>query len=93
MTNLGDEYPFSEIKENNYYLREFDSNIDHEDLKWHFDEEFRKVEVVKSNGWKFQYDNQMPIILEVGDILDIEPFEYHRCIKGDDNLIVKIYKN
>lgn len=84
-----EKLPFVQYFEGDYCVREFEIDVQHRDLKWHYDEEPRRVKVIKSNGWKFQYDNQLPIDLIEGDIINIEPYNYHRCIKGHDKLIIK----
>ena len=85
-----EELPFKEVNENGIKRRVFkESTYDHE-LKWHFDLNDRKVKVVKSNGWMFQMDNQLPIRLNEGDIISIPKGMYHRVIKGKGDLIVKI---
>lgn len=87
------EYPFTEehIKEN-IYLREFKEDVDSGELKWHMDQEDREVKILKSNGWKLQLDNQLPISLEEGKTYFIEKYNFHRVIKGKENLIIEIKK-
>jgi hypothetical protein len=87
------DFPFIEeqIKEN-IFLREFKEEVDSEELKWHMDKEDRQVKVIKSNGWKLQLDNQLPIYLEEGKTYFIEKYSFHRVIKGSGNLIVEIEK-
>ena len=38
-------------------------------LKWHFDEQDRKVKIIKSNGWQIQLDNEIPKQLKEHGIL------------------------
>jgi len=87
------DFPFIEeqIKEN-IFLREFKEEVDSGELKWHMDKEDRQVKVIKSNGWKLQLDNQLPIYLEEGKTYFIEKYSFHRVIKGSGNLIVEIEK-
>jgi len=87
------DFPFIEeqIKEN-IFLREFKEEIDSGELKWHMDKEDRQVKVIKSNGWKLQLDNQLPIYLEEGKTYFIEKYSFHRVIKGSGNLVVEIEK-
>jgi hypothetical protein len=87
------DYPFIEehIKEN-IYLREFKEDVDSGELKWHMDQEDREVKIIKSNGWKLQLDNQLPIYLEEGKTYFIEKFLFHRVIKGKGDLVVEITK-
>ena len=84
------ELPFDqEIKEGHKY-RTFNSNIESDELKWHFDEQDRKVTVIESDGWIFQMDNELPITLKEGDELFIPKGVYHRVIKGNGDLKIKI---
>ena len=87
------DFPFIEeqIKEN-IFLREFKEEIDSGELKWHMDKEDRQVKVIKSNGWKLQLDNQLPIYLEEGKTYFIEKYSFHRVLKGSGNLVVEIEK-
>jgi len=84
-----DDLPFTQTVKDGYYIREFEPDINSEELKWHFDETDRQVTIIKSDGWKFQFDNKLPFILYAGDIINIKANEYHRCIKGNNNLIIK----
>jgi len=82
--------PFIEKEKNGIKTRVFNEQIENEELKWHFDEKDRKVKILKSNGWKFQIDNKIPIELIEGQIISIPKGVYHRVIKGHGDLIVKI---
>ena len=74
----------------NQYIREFSNNVDIHELEWHIDKEDRIVEVVENNNWEVQLDNELPKLLK--DKLFIPKETYHRVIKGDGKLIVKITK-
>ena len=85
------EFPFEEKKlTENTIIRSFSSEVNKEDLVWHKDQEDRKITIKESNGWKIQYDNQLPIEMKPGQIFYIKSYEYHRVLKGNGNLIVKI---
>ena len=72
-------------------IREFSSDVDPEELKWHQDDEDRMVTVLEcGKGWGFQYDNELPYELEPGDMLFIQRHEWHRVIKGEKNLVIRI---
>ncbi len=73
-------------------VRLFDSNVNPDELQWHFDNENRTVYVIESNGWKFQFDNQLPIELFKNSTIQIPKGMYHRILKGNGNLIVRIKK-
>lgn len=70
--------------------RTFDENVSEIELVWHRDHETRTVTVVEGIGWKFQYDNQLPVELKEGDVFSIEAMRYHRILKGNTGLVLKI---
>jgi hypothetical protein len=86
--------PYQDLEQqNDFVIRKFDQNIDPIELKWHMDNESRIVEVLECGpGWKFQYDNKLPQDLKPKTILNIQRHEYHRVIKGEGNLLIKIHK-
>jgi hypothetical protein len=57
---------------------------------WHRDDEDRTIEILGETDWLIQLDNSLPILLE-GNIF-IPRHEWHRVIKGQKNLLVKINK-
>jgi hypothetical protein len=69
-------------------IRIFKELLFDEELKWHFDEEDRIIEAIEETDWKFQFDNQFPIVLN-GPI-KIKRGEYHRLIKGSGDLKISI---
>ena len=60
------DLPFEDIDrrkygtEQIYKIRRFKGDVNPEDLIWHRDKETRLVTVIKSVGWKFQFDEQLP---------------------------------
>ena len=87
--------PYVDLEINNkYVIREFSQNIDPIELMWHRDNEDRTVEVLEAgNGWKFQYDEQLPLEFKQGVRIFIRKHDWHRVIKGKGNLILKIEKD
>lgn len=71
-------------------IRVFNESVDTGELVWHRDRRDREVTVLESNGWRFQYDNQLPFELKKGNTLFIKKNSYHRIIKGDGDFIIKI---
>ena len=71
-------------------VRSFLDNVSEDRLVWHRDRQNRVVEVIHSNGWLFQRDNSVPALLSSGDILEIAANEWHRVIKGQGELVLKI---
>lgn len=84
--------PFNEIKIDNIYYRTFDSNINENELKWHFDEQDRIVVCEYDTDWLFQMDNELPVKILKNKEFFIPEGEYHRIIKGTGDLTVKVVK-
>ena len=84
-------FPFKETHlQDNLYLREFEESVDTDDLEWHKDREDRIVEVIGETDWELQMDNQLPQRM-TGKIF-IPKEVWHRVIKGNNELKVKITK-
>lgn len=86
--------PYTEVKlDQKTSIRTFNSEyIKEHQLKWHWDEEDRIIEVLEDSNWKFQYDNELPIPLIAGVDLKIPAGLYHRLILGTGKLSLKINK-
>jgi hypothetical protein len=83
--------PFTETKlEENTYIRIFDEETPDELLVWHRDFEDRIIESIEDTNWGFQLDNQLPIQLKKQ--IYIPKGVYHRLIKGDGDLKIKLQK-
>jgi quercetin dioxygenase-like cupin family protein len=83
--------PYTNIKTTNkYIIREFNENIDPTELLWHRDLNSRKITVLEGEGWYFQRDNELPIELKKGTDIFIPRLEWHRVIKGNTTLKIKI---
>lgn len=82
-------YIDSEITKNSK-IRVFESNIDSGELHWHRDREDREVEILEGKGWLLQLDNQLPVEMEIGKKYFIPEGVYHRTIKGNGDLKIKI---
>jgi hypothetical protein len=61
------------------------------ELMWHRDDENRTIEILGETNWKIQLDNQLPTSLNKS--IFIPRHMWHRVIKGDDTLKLKIYKS
>ena len=82
--------PYTQISNGEYIIREFSPNVQSEELVWHRDKEDRVVEVLSGTNWGFQTDDELPMELKVGDVLEITAETYHRVFKGNDTLKLKI---
>jgi quercetin dioxygenase-like cupin family protein len=71
-------------------IRTFDVNVDDEELVWHRDMRDREVTVLSGVGWTLQMDDELPYMLFEGDTVVIPKLTYHRLLKGNDTLIVRI---
>lgn len=71
-------------------LRIFTPEVDEENLVWHRDKTKRTISVMESGKWKLQMDNRKPFELEKGMVYDIPKMVYHRLIKGQYDLVLRI---
>ena len=46
-------------------IRTFSKDVDPMDLIWHTDNEDRDIEVLEGEGWQFQRDNELPLVLNL----------------------------
>jgi len=77
-----------------YTIREFSQNIDPTELLWHRDGEDRTIEILEcGEGWKFQFEDELPLEIKTDFSIFIPRHEWHRIIKGQGKLKIKIYKN
>lgn len=84
------DLPFSQYIKEGKLVRVFTPDVPADELKWHQDLKDRVVTVVEGGDWQFQMDDELPIKLKTGDILNITKYAWHRVIKGTGNLIVEI---
>ena len=88
------DFPFTEQQlDTKLFLREFSADVDEMELIWHEDREDRIVSVVEGNGWKFQFDEELPIGMEDGIDITIPKGVIHRVIKGKGPLKIKVFKD
>ena len=74
------------------FIRTFDKNLNEEELIWHRDKNDREIAVLSGGGWQIQMDNKLPEELKVGKLYFINKEEYHRLIKGNGTLRIKIWE-
>lgn len=84
------DLPFSQENFENYWIRIFSKDVETDELKWHFDNENRRVTVLEGNDWQFQMDNDLPVTLKIGDVIEIPKGIYHRIKRGSNELKIKI---
>ena len=88
------DFPFEEEQIDQYnFIRTFPADVDEMDLIWHADKENRIITVLEGNGWKFQFDEELPIEMEDGIDITIPKGVIHRVIKGKGPLKIKVFKD
>ena len=87
------DFPFTEIQINEEtFIREFSSKVDEMELIWHRDKENRYIKVLEGNGWKFQFDEELPIDMTNNSTISIPKGKIHRIIKGYGPLKIELHK-
>ena len=87
------DFPFEEEQIDEYnFIRTFSANTDEMDLIWHADKENRIITVLEGNGWKFQFDEELPIEMTEGLSISIFKGRIHRVIKGHGQLKIELQK-
>lgn len=84
------QLPFQEQKEEKHIIRTFSESTDNEELVWHRDREDRIVKSLTKTDWMIQMDNELPKPLT--EMVFIPKNTYHRVIKGNGDLRVRINK-
>lgn len=82
--------PYVDERVNEYNIRTFSVNEDDAHYVWHRDNEDRLIEVLKGDGWQFQWEGCLPWLLVPGMKQQIRANEYHRIIKGANDLVIRI---
>ena len=82
--------PYIQTVHQNKIIREFAHDVDLHELVWHRDKKDRYVTILEGTGWKFQYDNMLPIALHKGQTIFIPKETFHRVLKGSDTLKIQI---
>mgnify|MGYP003334115648 FL=1 len=85
------ENPYFEyIINKNEVIRVFENDDLGTEELWHRDLEDRTIEAIGETDWKVQLDNELPTSLNRP--IFIERHQWHRVIKGNGNLKLKIHK-
>ena len=62
------------------------------ELFHHTDPFDQVIEVIESDGWFLQYNEEVPILLNPGRKFYIQQYSWHRIIKGFGPLIIRVEK-
>ena len=73
-----------------YIYRTFSIDVGSTELVWHRDTKSRQVHILSGNGWKLQTDDKLPEELLPGTDVYIHKGIYHRLIKGNSDLVIRI---
>ena len=84
------EFGFLEESRNGFLIRYFPIDIPEDFLYWHQDKKDRLVFVMHGEGWKIQFEDELPIYFSKGMVYPIPKDKFHRLIKGSSELIIKI---
>ena len=82
--------PYEEKKSGKVITRKFSSGVQSSELTWHRDIRDRYVTVVEGIGWHLQCEDALPVPMLEGLGYWIEQGEWHRLIKGNSSLVLKI---
>lgn len=88
-TENAEPYRDNHITEN-VRIRRFSEHVRDDDLVWHRDERDRTITVLEGRGWQFQRDNELPQEMRPGQVIEVRAGEWHRVIKGRDELALTI---
>jgi hypothetical protein len=83
--------PYTEEIKDGYILREFLESTPSFEFVWHRDKQDRVIQATHDNDWLFQLDNESPKRIEKNKLF-IPKETYHRLIKGNGNLVLKIWE-
>ena len=73
------------------WVRTFDPTFTESDeYVWHRDHKDRIVTVLEGDGWQFQFDEELPIMINRTNTIKIPKYVYHRLIIGKTKLRLKI---
>ena len=87
---VNNDKPYNESFDGEFYIREFSSDVEIEELKWHRDYEDRLVIPISVNDWLYQEDNKLPV--PINKEIFIPKGLWHRVIKGKTPLQIKLKK-
>lgn len=82
--------PYVERRSGSFIIREFKGDVDQGDLIWHQDKSDRTITVEEGKGWKLQMQEGLPFHLVEGYTYSVPAKTWHRLIRGQGSLRVKI---
>lgn len=82
--------PYTDIQSKDSFVRTFEPTVNESELVWHRDRRNRVIDVIEGKGWKLQFDNELPFELKEESPIFIPMKVYHRLIKGDGKLVIRV---
>lgn len=73
-------------------IRTFKCSTNDDEFVWHRDEQERRITVLTGQGWRLQYNGDLPIELIEGKEYHIPAMLFHRVFKGATDLVIRIEK-
>jgi len=74
----------------NTIISHFDHSTHNPLFKWHADDEDHWLKSLNENDWSFQFDNESPVTLEPGKIIQIPAGTTYRLIQGNSPISISI---
>lgn len=71
-------------------IRVFKEVLDKYELVWHYDKKDRYITVISGKNWMFQLDNELPFELIEKNTIFVPKLTYHRLLKGNSDLVIRI---
>jgi hypothetical protein len=92
LMNSNETKPYTDEKiSDSSWIRTFDPSVtESEEYIWHRDHKTRHVTVLEGEGWQFQFDDDIPKMINSIDKLVISKGVYHRLFIGKTRLKLKI---
>lgn len=72
------------------FVRIIPFNQDDIEFKWHRDSYDRLIAIKSGSNWYIQFENSLPIQLQIDQKYFIKKDEWHRVIKGTSDLLIEI---
>lgn len=75
---------------NNCFVKEFNVNVDDEELSNHRHKKSRFLKVLEDSDWHFQFTGEKPKKMIKGTVIHISRLVKHKMIKGTTKLTVQV---
>jgi len=89
---MNNKLPFVEKISGDTNIRFFSETTKKSEFKWHRDGEDRIITCRHDTDWEFQKDNELPQKIIKNKPIRIKKDEWHRLIKGSNDLTLEIIK-